>query len=117
MLLVGVLIFFPEIVTGMLDKTSLGNRGGSLLHIIMNDATPEDCRDFINITQRVVNHWLLHRGFSIGISDVTPSAALTARKGELVAEGYEACKDLIEQFQQGKLTPSPGCSWLENEPS
>jgi len=43
-----VLIERGQLLTGILDKASLGNKGGSLLHIIMNDVTPEDTRDFIN---------------------------------------------------------------------
>ena len=35
----------------------------------------------------------IHRGFSIGISDVTPSDALTSMKHDILLEGYkEVCE-------------------------
>lgn len=43
-----VIIQRGKLMTGMLDKGSLGNKAGSLLHYFMNDLRPEDCRDFIN---------------------------------------------------------------------
>jgi DNA-directed RNA polymerase II subunit RPB1 len=43
-----VIIQSGELLTGIVDKAILGNKGGSLLHVIMNDVTPEATRDFIN---------------------------------------------------------------------
>lgn len=49
-----------------------------------------------------------NKGFSIGISDVTPGVALQAQKDELVHLAYEESNMLIEQARTGKLENQPG---------
>lgn len=58
-----------QILSGILDKKSLGVSGGSLIHCIFNDYGQERVRHFTDQIQWIANHWLLHNGFSIGISD------------------------------------------------
>ena len=58
-----------QLLSGILDKKSLGVSGGSLIHTIFNDYGQERVRHFIDQIQWIANHWLLHNGFSIGISD------------------------------------------------
>ena len=48
-------------------------------------------------------------GFSIGITDVTPSASLMADKGALIGTAYEECDRLISDFKGGTLSLLPGC--------
>ena len=64
-----VIIVKGELMTGVLDKKSLGVSGGSLIHTIFNDYGPEKVTHFIDQIQWLCNHHLLHRGFSIGIGD------------------------------------------------
>ena len=53
----------------MLDKKSLGTSGGSLIHVAWNEYGPPAARAFIGVWQRVVNYWIVNRGYSIGIGD------------------------------------------------
>ena len=48
-------------------------------------------------------------GFSIGITDVTPSAALMADKGSVIRTAYKECDQLISDFKGGTLSLLPGC--------
>jgi hypothetical protein len=48
-------------------------------------------------------------GFSIGITDVTPAAALLAEKAATIKHNYATCDDLISQFRDGTLELLPGC--------
>jgi DNA-directed RNA polymerase beta' subunit len=57
------------LLTGVLDKKTLGISGGSIIHIIYKDYGPEICKKFLNQIQYIANYWLLHFGFSVGISD------------------------------------------------
>jgi DNA-directed RNA polymerase III subunit RPC1 len=50
------------------------------------------------------------RGFSIGITDVTPGEGLLASKAELIKNGYATCYDYIAEFESGKLEAAPGCT-------
>jgi DNA-directed RNA polymerase II subunit RPB1 len=64
-----VVIERGKLLTGILDKKSLGVTGGSIIHTIFNDYGQDRTRHFIDQIQWIANHWLLHNGFSIGISD------------------------------------------------
>jgi DNA-directed RNA polymerase II subunit RPB1 len=92
-----------ELLMGLLDKAALGNKSGSMLHIIMNDLTPEDCRDFINNTQRVVNYWLLHRGFSIGIADAEAPSATIRNVATQISTAKEKVAAFLSEAQTGEL--------------
>ena len=46
--------------------------GGGIIHIIFNELGHEAAMKFFNGCQTVVNYWLLHNGFSIGIGDTIP---------------------------------------------
>ena len=56
---------------------------------------------------------LTNRGFSIGVGDVFPTAALNLEKDSLVSTAYKQCDELIETFKQGKLDKAPGCNMEE----
>ena len=58
----------------MLDKKSLGTSGGSLIHVAWNEHGPPAARAFIGVWQRVVNYWIVNRGYSIGIGDTIADA-------------------------------------------
>jgi DNA-directed RNA polymerase II subunit RPB1 len=103
-----VIIQRGELLTGMLDKAALGNKGGSILHVIMNDISPEDCRDFINNTQRVVNYWLLHRGFSIGVSDSEAPVATMLKVSGVIAAAKAKVREIAQKGQSGELKRQPG---------
>lgn len=51
---------------------------------------------------------IANRGFSIGISDVTPGARLAAEKELIVQHGYDSSLDLIKKAKEGKLELAPG---------
>ena len=56
-----------ELLSGNLCKNSLGQRGGSLMHIIFNELGKEIAADFYFNIQTVVNNWLVYNGHSIGM--------------------------------------------------
>lgn len=65
----GVVIRGGDLLTGIMDKQILGTSSGGLIHILCKIFTNRRCIDFLSDSQRVMNHWLKSRGFSIGISD------------------------------------------------
>ena len=47
--------------------------------------------------------FFIYSGFSIGIGDVKPGAALLREKKALLDEGYAKCDEYISQMAAGKL--------------
>lgn len=64
-----VVISDGHLVTGILCKRAVGSSAGGIIHVILHEHGTEKCKWFFNGTQRLVNNWLLHTGFSIGIGD------------------------------------------------
>jgi DNA-directed RNA polymerase III subunit RPC1 len=54
-------------------------------------------------------HMSGHRGFSIGIEDVTPSPALLELKQGLLSEGYGTYQSTIDMYKAGKIPLKAGC--------
>ena len=64
-----VLIEGGVLLSGILSKDTLGNKAGSLMHIITMEWGHEVARAFYNNIQMLVNNYLLIEGHSIGIGD------------------------------------------------
>lgn len=60
-------------IRGTLDKTALGNKSGTLVHIIAKDYSNVQACTFVSHFQYITDHWFFHRGFSIGIEDCMAS--------------------------------------------
>ncbi len=60
---------------------------------------------------RVASWYLMNRGFSIGIGDVTPSQDLIGKKLELVQSGYDQCSAYIKQLKEGMLERQVVYKW------
>ena len=50
------------------------------------------------------------QGFSIGIGDVTPAAALREEKAQTLAANYKVVNEYVRDFKAGALELLPGCS-------
>lgn len=109
-----ILIQKGEYLIGHMNKDVIGNKMQGLLHIIMNDVSPEDTRDFINNFQRVVNYWLLHRGFSIGIGDSEADARTIANVAKIIDEAKQTVQGIVKLAQEGKLARQPGQSLMQS---
>ena len=58
-----------EIVSGTVEKKTVGASQGGLVHVVFREKGPEATRQLFTGLQMVVNYWLFHNGFSIGIGD------------------------------------------------
>ena len=67
--LVQVIIEHGALIAGILSKDTLGNKTGSLMHVIAAEFGYDIARDFYGNIQKVVNNFLMIEGHSIGIGD------------------------------------------------
>jgi DNA-directed RNA polymerase II subunit RPB1 len=113
-----VIVVKGEYLTGIMAKDQLGNKMQGLLHIIMNDVSPEVCRDFINNCQKVINYWLLHRGFSIGIGDSEADAKTMANIAKIIDEAKKQVQAIVQGAQSRsaaeQLKRQPGQSLMQS---
>ena len=109
-----VVIEEGELICGMLDKKSLGTSGGSLIHVTWNEYGPPAARAFIGVWQRVVNYWIVNRGYSIGIGDTIADAKTMDDIVQTIDSSKKEVKALVEKAQNNQLECQPGRTMLES---
>ncbi|SCU85781.1 LAME_0D02762g1_1 [Lachancea meyersii CBS 8951] len=106
-----VVIRGSQILSGVMDKSVLGDgKKHSVFYTILRDFGPQEAAYAMNRMAKLCARFLGNRGFSIGISDVTPGFELKRQKESMVEDAYAKCDDLIDQFEKGKLETQPGCN-------
>jgi DNA-directed RNA polymerase III subunit RPC1 len=79
-----------ELISGLLDKVTLGSGSKvNIFHAIMRDYSYEEAAEAMSRVAKLCARWIGNQGFSIGISDVTPSDVLMKEKETLVSTGYQ----------------------------
>lgn len=100
-----------QVISGAMDKSTLGDgKKHSVFYTILRDYGPNEAAEAMNRMAKLCARFLGNRGFSIGVSDVTPGKELSAQKDKLVEIAYAKCDDMIEQLRLGKLETQPGCN-------
>ncbi|ONH68651.1 DNA-directed RNA polymerase II subunit RPB1 [Cyberlindnera fabianii] len=110
----GMLIVDGQILFGVVDKKTVGATNGGLIHTVMREKGPRSCADLFGNIQKVVNFWLLHNGFSIGIGDTIADASTMKEITEAIAIAKEKVEEVTLEAQQNKLTAKHGMTLRES---
>ncbi|KAL8276556.1 hypothetical protein RQP46_011046 [Phenoliferia psychrophenolica] len=110
----GMWIEDGEVLFGIVDKKTVGASQGGIIHIIFREKGPEVTRDFFSGVQKVVNFWLLHNGFSIGIGDTIPDKGTMQTITDFIETAKNTVSEIILQAQLDQLEPEPGMSIRES---
>lgn len=110
----GMWIENGQIMFGTVDKKTVGTSQGGLIHVIYREKGAEVCRDWFSGVQKVVNYWLLHNGFSIGIGDTVPDKATMEAITGFIDVAKTEVNRVILLAQEDKLEPEPGMTIRES---
>jgi DNA-directed RNA polymerase III subunit RPC1 len=106
-----IVIYNSELICGALDKGVLGSGSkNNIFYLLLRDYGENFAAIAMLRLARMASFFLMNRGFSIGIGDVTPGPRLLKAKRELLDAGYAKCNDYIRQLKDGKLQCQPGCN-------
>ena len=109
----GLLVHEGDLMYGLLTKKNVGATGGGIIHIIFNEQGSDAAMAFFNGCQRVVNYWLLHNGFSIGIGDTIPDKATIEKiEGAINLQKNEVA-ELTAKATANELESLPGMNVRE----
>eukprot|EP00762_Andalucia_godoyi_P007867 ANDGO_01232.mRNA.1 DNA-directed RNA polymerase II subunit 1 len=112
-----VLIENGTLICGICCKATLGNRSGSLIHVTYNQLGWKEAKRFLDRVQKIVNHWLLHWGFSIGIEDGLAGSATNQKIIEIMEKAKTEVARLDRVFFRNSNDPEaqsePGMTKLE----
>ncbi|KAH3683659.1 hypothetical protein WICPIJ_005343 [Wickerhamomyces pijperi] len=110
----GMLIIDGKIMFGVVDKKTVGATNGGLIHVVMREKGPETCAKLFGNIQKVVNFWLLHNGFSIGIGDTIADADTMKEITEAIATAKVKVEETTVEAQENKLTAKHGMTLRES---
>ncbi|KAI0344206.1 beta and beta-prime subunits of DNA dependent RNA-polymerase [Trametopsis cervina] len=110
----GVLIENGELIFGIVDKKTVGSAQGGLIHVVFREKGPEMTRQLFTGLQRVVNYWLFHNGFSIGIGDTIADKKTMSHITEQIAVRKQNVTQIIDDAAHDRLRPQPGMTIRES---
>lgn len=102
-----------ELLTGIMDKKTLGSSQGGLIHTAFKEAGPEATASFMSVHQKVICNWMLESGASIGIGDTISNQHTMQEVECIIAESKSKVKRIISDAQRGILNTKPGMSIAE----
>ncbi|CAF1024738.1 unnamed protein product [Rotaria sordida] len=106
-----IVIRNSRLLLGCVDKSVLGANGKTnVFYLLLRDCSELAAAIAMARLARLTSYYLMNRGFSIGLIDVTPGENLLKAKHALVTEGYNKCNNYIQQLKEDKLQLQPGCS-------
>ncbi|KAK7750093.1 DNA-directed RNA polymerase II core subunit rpo21 [Diatrype stigma] len=110
----GLLVQSGELLFGLLTKKNVGAAGGGIVHLCYNELGPDGAMAFLNGCQRVINYWLLHNGFSIGIGDTIPDKRTIEKVQGNINEQKQIVADLTVEATANTLECLPGMNIRES---
>ena len=109
-----VMIQNGELLMGIVCKRTVGQSSSGLIHCIVNECGTEDAKLFLNGCQLIVNYWLLHNGFSIGIGDTIASKQTMQGINKEFIKSQTLVTECINKAQLGVLQQKPGMTIRES---
>ncbi|KAG8834185.1 DNA-directed RNA polymerase II subunit rpb1 [Serendipita sp. 400] len=110
----GMMIENGDIIFGVVDKKTVGASQGGLVHVVFREKGPEICRDLFSGLQLIVNYWLFHNGFSIGIGDTIADPRTMQGVSERIQEAKTEVAKLIDRAHNDQLKAEPGMTIRES---
>ena len=103
-----------EILSGNIDKKTLGTSGGGLVHVVFNQKGPEAARILLNQVQQVTNYWILQHSFTVGIGDTVADTLTLEKVMDFLNAAKHKVESLVKDGQKGDLKTQPGRTMQES---
>ncbi|KAJ7167370.1 beta and beta-prime subunits of DNA dependent RNA-polymerase [Mycena crocata] len=110
----GMMIDNGEIIYGIVEKKIVGASQGGLIHVVFREKGPEATRQLFTGLQMVVNFWLFHNGFSIGIGDTIADKDTMSFITRKIADCKVKVFEIIEDATHDRLKAAPGMTIRES---
>ncbi|KII94419.1 hypothetical protein PLICRDRAFT_36689 [Plicaturopsis crispa FD-325 SS-3] len=110
----GMMIENGEVIFGIVEKKTVGASQGGLVHVVFREKGPDATRQLFTGLQMVVNYWLFHNGFSIGIGDTIADHGTMEYITNHIAERKATVSEIIEDATHDRLKAAPGMTIRES---
>ncbi|EFX69638.1 hypothetical protein DAPPUDRAFT_62003, partial [Daphnia pulex] len=110
-----LLVRNSEVLAGCVDKSTIGSGSKiNIFYVLLRDYGEDFAIQAMWKLCRVASYYMMNRGFSIGIGDVTPGKTLLKEKQKLLDSGFSKCDEYIRLLSIGQLPCLPGCKKEES---
>uniref|UniRef100_A0AAU6SHL8 DNA-directed RNA polymerase subunit n=1 Tax=Nosema wisconsonii TaxID=3404847 RepID=A0AAU6SHL8_9MICR len=110
-----VVICEGEIMSGIIDKKSVGASQGGLIHIITNDYGSKRITLFFNDIQKIIGKFLMNiQVFTMGIGDTVADAETLKYVRKAIDKAKDAVDEIIKKAQNNRLDRMPGMTMKES---
>mmetsp|Transcript_58341 Transcript_58341/g.126132 ORF Transcript_58341/g.126132 Transcript_58341/m.126132 type:complete len:1494 (-) Transcript_58341:36-4517(-) len=99
-----------ELLSGNLGKKILGGAKNGLFFRLIRDNSSQAAVGCMSRLAKMTSRWLMNRGFTIGIDDVTAHKAVREEKESITRDKYAIVDTLIQKYFAGTLSLKPGCN-------
>lgn len=97
-----------KMVAGVIDENAIAPFKGRLIDKIELELGTAACREFIEKVTRITSEFLMHRGFSISISDEDISARTKKDVDSVINKHLKAIERMLADHKSGKMKAMPG---------
>lgn len=104
----GLMVLEGNLMFGLFSKKFVGTSAGGIIHTIFNEFGHDAAMAFFNGAQTVVNYWLLHNSFSIGIGDTVPDEGTVEKIQYAVDSRKKEVDEIAQRAYNEDLEPAPG---------
>ena len=109
-----VVITNGQLMSGIVDKKTIGSGMGGLIHTSWLDVGFEETMRFFNQAQQISNYWVLQKSFSIGVVDTIADKKTMIDIEEKIDQAKSSVKALVQKAQAGKLEVQPGKTMMQS---
>ena len=89
-----------QLIKGRMSKDMLGSgKLGSIIHLTFQEYGPEGTKDFLNNSQKLVNSYMAHTGFTIGIGDTDVDPEIEKQISILIETNKLEVNHLITEME------------------
>jgi len=105
-----------ELISGNIAKKTIGDGSKTgLLYVLFRDFGERYAAAMMDRFAKFCSNYMgHHKGFSIGVNDVTPSLELQDLKYGILSDGYNKAEKSISKYQDKTLELRPGCDLLQS---
>ena len=112
-----IIIRRGEHLVGTMNKSIVGPKKGSLIGCIWIDYGPENTRDFLSYSQKLIVNWMVGFGWTVGIADTIIPVELLIKIEQKCREAKKEFYKVLQDTQQDKkriIVHQPGKTIMES---
>ena len=97
-----------QLLSGIITKKHIGATTGGIVHSLITTFSEEHAKNFLNECQILVNAFLLHRGFTVGVSDLITEPETNAYIEKTIQECLSKCSQNALALENKTISLVPG---------